>query len=393
MSQALYTPPPVLGEIQWRALLVGAFGIVACVIGALFKPTQFLNSWLLSFMFWIGIALGCLALVMLQYLSGGAWGLVSRRVLESATRTLPLMALLFLPILLGIRALYVWARPAEVAVSELLREKQFYLNIPLFVLRAIIYFAVWIALAWYLNKWSRRQDVAADWRTERRLRLLSAGGLVLYVLTITFAAVDWVMSLQPEWYSTIFGVLVIGGQVLSAMAFAVAVTALLAQYEPMSRVILPRHLHDLGTLLFAFVMLWAYLSFSQFLIIWSGNLPEEVTWHMRRLNSGWQWVALLVALFHFGLPFALLLSRDLKRNLRLIAMVAVWVIIMRLIDLFWVIAPANRAEHLAVHWLDLAALVGLGGVWLSVFAWQLRKRPLLPINDPRLQEALNRAEH
>ncbi|MGE3436738.1 MAG: hypothetical protein AB7O81_13985, partial [Blastocatellales bacterium] len=260
MSQAIYTPPPVLSTVQQRALLAGAIGIAACVIGAIFRPAQFLNSWLLSFMFWIGIALGCLALVMLQYLSGGAWGLVIRRVLESGTRTLPLMALLFLPILVGIRALYVWARPAEVAASELLQEKQFYLNVPFFIVRAVIYFAAWIALAWFLNKWSRRQDVTADRRLERRLQLLSAGGLVLYGLTITFAAVDWVMSLQPEWYSTIFGILVIGGQALSAMAFAVAVTVLLAQYEPMSRVIQPRHLHDLGTLLFAFVMLWAYFS-------------------------------------------------------------------------------------------------------------------------------------
>ncbi|MGE0127408.1 MAG: hypothetical protein AB7U82_04800 [Blastocatellales bacterium] len=393
MSQAIYTPPPVLSTVQQRALLAGAIGIAACVIGAIFRPAQFLNSWLLSFMFWIGIALGCLALVMLQYLSGGAWGLVIRRVLESGTRTLPLMALLFLPILVGIRALYVWARPAEVAASELLQEKQFYLNVPFFIVRAVIYFAAWIALAWFLNKWSRRQDVTADRRLERRLQLLSAGGLVLYGLTITFAAVDWVMSLQPEWYSTIFGILVIGGQALSAMAFAVAVTVLLAQYEPMSRVIQPRHLHDLGTLLFAFVMLWAYFSFSQFLIIWSGNLPEEITWYIRRLNGGWQWIALLVVLFHFALPFALLLSRDLKRNARLIALVAAGVIVMRFIDLFWMIAPAGRAEHLAVHWLDLAALVGLGGVWLGVFAWQLRKRPLLPVNDPHLQEALSHAEH
>jgi hypothetical protein len=356
-------------------------------------PAQFFHAWLISYMLVAGITLGSLALVMLQHLSGGAWGLVIRRVLESATRTLPLVALLFLPLLLGLQRLYAWARPAEVAHEELLLHKRPYLNVPFFLTRALIYFAVWLALAYFLNKWSREQDAQHDPTLARRFQLLSSGGLVAYAITMTFAAIDWVMSLEPEWFSTMFGLLMIGGQALSALAFVIAVVVLLARFEPLTRVLTPSHLHDLGKLMLAFVMLWAYLSFSQFLIIWSGNLPEETPWYIRRLNGGWQYIGLALVVLHFVLPFFLLLSRDLKRHGRRLALVALLVIVMRFVDLFWLIAPAQRTGHLALHWLDVAALIGIGGVWLGAFAWQLQKRPLLPLNDPELDAVLREARH
>lgn len=394
MSQAFLPPdslpnlaaPPEIGRLQHRAFLAGGAGLLLTLLGALLYPAQFFHSWLISFMLVAGLTLGSLGLVMLQYLSGGAWGLVIRRVLESATRTLPLILLLFLPLLLGLPQLYAWARPEEITSQVVLQHKRPYLNVPFFLVRALVYFAVWLALAYFLNKWSREQDVApnlpAHRRLARRFQLLSSGGLVAYVLTMTFAAIDWVMSLEPAWFSTMFGLLLIGGQALSALAFVIAMLVLLARFEPLARVLTPNHLHDLGKLMLAFVMLWAYFSFSQFLIIWAGNLPEETPWYVRRLHGGWQYIGLALVLLHFALPFSLLLSRDLKRHGRRLALVALLVIVMRFVDLYWLIAPSLRTTRLGVHWLDIAALIGIGGLWLGAFAWQLQRRPLLPVRDP-----------
>lgn len=392
MSQAIIpqnlSTPPEIRRFQHRAFIVGGAGLLLTVLGALLYPAQFFHSWLISFMLVAGLTLGSLALVMLQYLSGGAWGLVIRRVLEAATRTLPLLVLLFLPLLFGLPQLYAWAR-LDGAPTALLLHKRVYLNVPFFLLRAVLYFGVWLTLAFFLNKWSREQDEGTTspgaTSLPRRFQLLSSGGLIVYALTMTFAAVDWVMSLEPEWFSTMFGLLVIGGQALSALAFVIAVLVMLARFEPLARALTPNHLHDLGKLMLAFVMLWAYFSFSQFLIIWSGNLPEETPWYVRRLHGGWQYIGLALVLLHFVLPFALLLSRDLKRHGRRLTLVALLVIVMRFVDLFWLIAPSLRTERLAVHWLDVAALIGIGGVWLGAFAWQLQRRPLLPLRDPELR--------
>jgi hypothetical protein len=389
MNQTLYDAPPELETVQRRCLRIGIAGMSVCVVGLFFSPAQFFRSYLLGYVFWIGIALGCLAIVMLHHLSGGAWGLVIRRLLESGTRTLPLMFVLFIPIALGVQSIYSWAVGANVASSELLQHKRPYLNIAFFLVRAIIYFAAWLALAHYLNKWSEEQDRTADRGLTRRFENLSGPGLVVYGLTATFASVDWVMSLEPEWFSTIFGVLFMGGQALSAIAFVIALGVLLSRREPFSAVISPSHLHDLGKLMLALVMLWAYFAFSQFLIIWSGNLPEEIPWYVHRTRGGWQWVGLALIAFHFVAPFLLLLSRDLKRNARMLAIIAVAVIVMRFIDLFWLIAPEFHHDGVSLHFMDLAAPIGIGGLWLAFFSQQLRTRPLLPMNDPYLEEALS----
>ena len=394
MIQAMHASPEALDRFRWRALVVGVVFLLPCIAGWSSNPGQFFHSYLLAYIFWVGIALGCLAILMVQHVTGGAWGLVIRRLLESATRTIPLMALLFLPLALGTHVLYEWARPEEVSRKAILQHKSFYLTVPYFWTRAVVYFLVWYALAWFLNKWSLEQDrAAAQPRIARRLEALSAPGLVLFGLTATFASVDWVMSLEPEWFSTIFGLLFIAGQGLSAMAFVIAAVVILAKQKPLSQVISPGHLHDLGKLLLAFVMIWAYFAFSQYLIIWSGNLPEEISWYARRLGAGWQWVGLALVVFHFALPFLLLLSRDFKRRASLLGRLAAAVIVMRLVDLFWLIAPGFRPESIGVHWMDLAAPVGLGGIWLAFFAGQLKQRPLLPIGDPNLEQALSRGEH
>jgi hypothetical protein len=354
---------------------------------------------LLAYAFWIGIALGCLSIVMIQHLSGGAWGLVIRRVLESATRTFPLWVVLFLPLILGMGSIWIWANQDALArdpkLHEIVQHKATYLNVPFFLIRAALYFVIWLGLSYFLNRWSREQDETGEKSIQRRLQNLSGPGLVLVGGTVTFASVDWLMSLDPHWFSTIFGILVLGGQALSAMSFVITVMFLLSNYKPMSEVLTPKHFHDLGKLLLAFVMLWAYFAFSQFLIIWSGNLPEETTWYLSRLTGGWKAVAGLLILLHFALPFLLLLPRSFNRNARVLSMVAGLILVVRYVDMFWLIGPGGHdvnGKHtggLHVSWMDFVAPLGLGGIWIWFFIWQLKRRPLMPINDPGLEQALN----
>jgi hypothetical protein len=321
--------------------------------------------------------------------------MVIRRHLEAATRTLPYLTAAFLPIAAGLPSLYIWARPDVVAADPILQAKRAYLNVPFFLARAVFYFAVWNALAYILSRWSREQDEAGRQPigSERKFRQLSAPGLMAYGLTITFASVDWVMSLDPHWFSTIFGVLFMGGQALSALGFAIGVLSLTSRHQPLSQVVEPSHFHDLGKLLFAFVMLWAYFAFSQFLIIWSGNLPEEIPWYLERLHGGWGVVALVIVIGHFVLPFLVLLSRDLKRNHRALAAVAIALVVMRLVDLIWMIAPRPGHHGFPIHWLDVTLPLALGAIWIALFVRELTRRTLLPVNDPYFEEVFAHGHH
>jgi hypothetical protein len=390
------TDAPELARLQQRALILGIAGLVAAAVGAALNLEQFYRSWLIGFLFCLGLTLGSLGLLMLQHLSGGQWGLVSRRVFEAAARTLPLLALLFIPIVIGIPSVFEWSHTDVVANDPVLRQKAPFLNTGFFIGRAVAYFAFWILCAYLLTTWSAKQDegsVAVTAADSIRFRTVSAPGLLFLVLTITFASVDWVMSLDPHWYSTIFGLLTVAGQGLSALAFAIAVLSLLAAAPPLSRYLAPRHFHDLGKLMLAFVMLWAYLAFSQFLIIWSGNLPEEIPWYVERLRGTWGAVAIVLVLGHFALPFLLLLSRDLKRNRGLLAKVAVFVIAMRLVDLIWLVAPNFEHHGFPLHWMDVVLPLGLLGIWLFMFARNLRRLTLLPLNDPYFKEAFAHEAH
>jgi hypothetical protein len=294
---------------------------------------------------------------------------------------------------LGTHELYLWASPEAVAKDAILQHKAPYLNVPFFIIRAAIYFVIWSGLAYLLSKWSLEQERQGETGQAQRMQRLSGLGLVLYALTILFMSVDWIMSLDPHWFSTIYGILFMGGQGLSALAFAIAVAVLLSRAEPMSRVIAPAHLHDLGKLMLAFVMLWAYFSFSQFLIIWSANLPEEIPWYLRRWGGGWQWVGLALIFGHFVLPFVLLLSSDIKKSGRTLIGVALTIILMRIVDLFWNIGPLHHEESFGATWLDAVAPIALGGIWLALFLWQLQTRPLLPMGEPYLAEALEHGRH
>jgi hypothetical protein len=375
-------------SFQRGSFVVGLAGLLLSLIGLFFDPAQFFRSYLQAFVFWNGVAVGCLGLMMLHNLSGGAWGIVIRRLLESGMRTLPLMLLFFLPLLFGMNVLYEWARPDALAQDPLLQQKSAYLNVPFFILRSAVYFSSWIGAAYFLTKWSRDHDHTADPRFFQRLRMLSAPGLILYAVTVTFASIDWLMSLEPHWFSTIYGIHFMGGHALSAFACAILLASRLAGEEPLGAVVRPSHFQDLGNLMLAFVMLWAYFAFSQWLIIWSGNLPEETSWYAHRTRGGWQWVALVLMIFHFFLPFLLLLLRMIKRRAQLLGIVAAAILFMRLVDIYWYTAPAFYPEHLHLHWMDMSTAIGLGGVWLFVFLWQLRGRPLLALHDPALEEVL-----
>jgi hypothetical protein len=393
MTAQDYKAPESLARVQQRALGAGLVGLVLCIVGYVKSPADFLHSYLLAFIFVLGLSLGSLGLLMLQHLTGGHWGIVIRRPLESATRALPLVLVLFVPIFLGMKYLYSeWLNAPSSGEGSLSHFQQSYLTESGFKTRAIIYFAVWLILVFFFNRWSKEQDVNREDRSlRRRLKMAAGPGIILYVFAMSFAAIDWVMSLSPHWASTIYGFLFVAGQLISSMSLMIAVIVLLAGSEPLAGVVQKRHLHDLGKLLLAFVMLWAYFSFSQLLIIWSGNQPEEISFYRTRLYGGWGVVAVIVLIFHFFVPFFLLLSRDLKRNPKLLPRVALWLIFMRFVDLFWTTRPEFTSSAIPSVW-DLAAALALGGLWLCVFAWQLKQRPLLPIGDPKLEEAIEQHE-
>ena len=394
MNAQEYTAPESVGRVQQGALIAGVIGVILCAIGAFKSPESFFRSYLFAFLFILGLSLGSLGLLMLQHLTGGHWGIIIRRPLESATRSLWLVFVLFMPIFFGMRYLYAaWLTAPASGEGALSPFQQSYLTKNGFVIRAFIYFAVWLLLVFLFNRWSREQDVNREDRAlRRRIKVMAGPGIILYVFAMSFAAIDWVMSLSPHWASTIYGFLFVAGQLISSMSLMIAVIVLLARTEPFSHVVQRRHLHDLGKLLLAFVMLWAYFDFSQLLIIWSGNLPEEITFYRTRLHGEWGIVAVIVVTFHFFVPFFLLLSRDLKRNLKVLPQVAVWLIVMRFVDLFWM----TRPEFTKVAWpnlWDLAAPLALVGLWIFVFAGQLKRMPLLPLGDPKLEEAIEQHEY
>jgi hypothetical protein len=394
-TQAVITDSPALASFQQKALLIGGVGLVAGVLGAFMDSDQFIRSWLIGFLFCLGLTLGSLALLMLQHLSGGQWGLVSRRIFEAATRTLPVVALLFIPVLLRLPVIFEWARP-EAVDNAVIQAKAGYLNPTFFMVRAVVYFAFWMLCMVLLNRWSAEQDRghATTPADSVRFRTVSAPGLLFLVITVTFASVDWIMSLDPEWFSTIFGLLTIAGWGLTSFALTIVVLALLDRSGVAGEILKPRHFHDLGKLMLAFTMLWAYLSFSQFLIIWSGNLPEEIPWYVRRTTGSWGYVAIALVVGHFGLPFVLLLSQDLKKRSRSLARVAMFIIVMRLVDLIWLVEPEFRpGTGFPIHWMSVAVPVGLLGIWLFLFARNLRSRALLPVNDPYFKETFAHEAH
>jgi hypothetical protein len=382
--------------VQTRALAAGVVGLGLTLAGGLLWPESALPAYLVAVLFWAGISLGSIGLTFLHHLVGGSWGLPLRRPFEAGASVIVVMAVLFVPVVLGLRFIYVWTDPEVVAHSEAVRHKVEvikYLTPSFFTTRAIVYFAIWTAAALALNVWSRSQDGREDDAPSRRLYAISGPALVLMFLSVTFAAFDWGMSLDPDWYSTIYGVTLIVGELLAALAFMTVVALRLSASEPMRRAVTPDRLNDVGNLLLAFTMLWAYMSFSQFLIIWLGNLGEEVSWYLRRTQGLWGAVALSLIFFHFFAPFFALLARETKRKAEWVLPITLWILAMRVVDLTWMVLPERtmigepRFPWQSLPWV-LTSMAGVGGVWIAAFIQRLRSAPLIPLHDPRIIAAL-----
>lgn len=363
-------PPP--DQLPRLALGIGILMLIASAFGAWWEPEVFLASYLVAYLLCLGLALGGLAVIMLHHLVPGRWGLVAARPLEAATRTLPLLAILFVPIVVGVGWLFPWAQPERVAADAVLQHRQPYLNPSFFLLRAAIYFVIWISLAHWQSRWSLHAGNGA------RQRALSAPGLVVYGFTVSFAACDWVMSLQSQWYSAIYGFLFMTGQGISSFAFATLAAALLANRRPYGDLLTPGVFQDLGNLLLAFIMLWGYAHASQLIIVWSGNLPEEIIWYHQRITGGWRTVTAFLAMAGLAIPFVMLLFKAIKRHPTRLAGLAGGLLALRALDLYWQVMPTLMPLSMALSWLNLSCLAGVGGVWLAVYWRELFRRPLVP---------------
>jgi hypothetical protein len=373
---------------QWRSLATGVVALAVCALGAPADPAQFFRAYLAAYLFYLGIPLGSMALVMVYHLTGGSWGLMIRRPLEAAMRTLPLVAVLFLPIAWGLSYIYVWAQPEAVAASPKLQYQQFYLAPMYFWIRAVIYFVLWLGIVFLLGRWSRQEDRTGDPRAAWKSRKLSGFGAVIYGVSLHFSAVDWSMSLEPVFHSTIWGPLVALGQLVSAMAFALIVLARVIDRPPLAEVASLKVRYDLGNLLLTLVILWAYMAWFQFMLVWMANLPVDVIWYAPRATPVWKGVMWAIFLLHFLIPFMLLLMRSVKRNSTLVAWIAGLVLVMQVVFVYYQTVPGANTEGLGEHWMDFLMPIGLGGIWLANFLWQLGRRPLLAPHDYNRAAAL-----
>jgi hypothetical protein len=371
------------------SLGVGILGLAGCVAGWILAPGDFFVAYLFGHFFFLGLSLGALALLMTHHLTGGYWGYSVRRFLESAVGNLPLLAVLFVPVFFGLPQLYPWKNPSIVAADEILRSRLYYLNTPSYIIRSAVVFAIWIVVARFLLKWSAEQDVTVSVEPTRKMRTLSGPGLVIYPVTMTFAAIDWLMSLEKDWYSTMFAVMICIGQMLGALAFVILLLSVAVRWRKLGPIISQEEtFHKIGNLLLAFTMLWAYLEFGQLLITWSGNLPHEISWYLNRVTDGWRWVCVFLFLFNFFIPFFLLLMLPVKRRYQVLASVAGCIFIAHIVDVWWTIAPSLHPEHVYVTWWAIIAFLDIGGVWSAAFLKNLEKRPAVPLNDPRFAVAV-----
>ena len=385
-SDTSYTT--ALTRAQRFATVLGVLGLVATIVlipmsGGL---EGFFESYLYAFLFWVGLTLGCLFLLMLQHVAGGPWGAIARRFLEAGAGNIYMMAILFIPILIGITGLYIWTDPSYVANHPLVELKKGYLNIPFFIVRSVIYFAIWSGITYFLISWSKRQDAGED--MAQKMRNFAAPAIIFHILAMTFAAVDWGMSLTPEWFSGMYGVIFMIGQAISAVSLVIIMLVSFRGVGGLPKVLSNKRLQDFGNFLMAFTMFWAYVQTGQLIILWSNNVVETNTWYVTRLGPGWGWVGGALLVFHFFVPFAILFSRWVKQKGRALVWVAIWMILMRLLDLYWIIIPSFERGGFPFRFLDVALVLALGGIWLSFFFYRLKATEILPTHDPRLEPEL-----
>ena len=377
-----------IARFQPIALAVGVLGIAVSIVGFVTNRPQFFRSWLPSYLFWFSIVAGALAVLMLQYVTGGEWGLLIRRPLGAAARTMWVMLVLFIPVALGIREIYPWANEGWAGFHEVHAAKGGYLNSKFFFIRVAIYFAFFLVWAWRIRVLSLEFYRTRSPYTELSRRKWAASGIVLVVLAMTFLSIDWMMSTEPKWSSTMYGITFTVGCGLSAFAFVTFFLSRLAQTTAMSEVLRPMHLRDLGNLMLAFVMFYAYTSFSEYLLIWYANLHEEIPHYLVRQHGTWGVLAGMLILFHFFLPFFMLLMRSIKDRPQTIGVVTVIIIVMRYIAIYWLVAPSWYGEHFSYSWMDLSSLIGIGGLWLWAFIGQLKGQTIIPIHETWVEEAI-----
>jgi hypothetical protein len=377
-----------VARAQMPALVIGIIGIAVAAFGAFTQREEFFRAWLPAYIFWFHIAAGALAILMLQYVTGGEWGVLIRRPAAAAARTIPLFLLFLVPIALGLVHVYIWANEEVVKHDHILQLKTFWLNESGWMIRALIYFVVWTLWAWRIRFLSLEFAKTRSPYTELSRRKWSAAGLLMIVLTLTLASVDWVMSLEPKWYSSMFGISFTVGAGLSAFAFVTLFLCLLSKTAAMQDILKPQHFRDLGNLMLAFTMLWAYTAFSQFLLIWYGNLKEETPYYLKRMQGAWGWMAATLVLFHFFLPFFLLLMRSIKDRPNTIIVVTIILLVMRFVDAYWLIVPAHYGVHFHFSWITPFAFLGIGGLWLFAFIQQLKGQTIIPIHETWVEEAI-----
>lgn len=378
---------------SWKRLplIAGGAGLVALAVSFALGHggEQLAFSYLAAFVYWLTVALGGLFFVLLHYLARSGWSVVVRRLAEHVMGTLPLFALLFIPVVFEMHTLYHWTHPEAVAHDPLLQHKSPYLDETFFLLRAGFYFLVWIALAVFYWRQSARQDSSGELETTRRLQKWSALGMVLFGITLTFAAFDWIMTLEPHWFSTIFGVYVFAGTVVAIFSTLILLVLQLKASGALETVVTWEHFHDMGKMLFGFVVFWAYIGFSQFMLIWYANIPEETFWYELRWDDpAWRATSIFLAVGHFVLPFFFLISQPVKRNRVTLTIAAVWLLFMHYVDVYWLVMPTLHHEAFRLSLLDLTCWLGVGGLFFALLVRLMQRAALVPLRDPRLPESL-----
>jgi len=370
-------------RIWW---IVAAVGAALCLWGVISDHRQFHFSYLVAFAFWTTIALGGLFFLMIHHLTGSVWSIVVRRFFEAVAKNLYLMAFLFIPVLVGAHELYHWSHPEAVATDTILQKKAGYLNVPFWTIRAALYFAIWSLLVWRLTALSERQDRGEA--VSGSFAKIAAPGMILFAFSATFAAFDWLMALDPHWYSTIYGVYIVMGGIMAMFALVVRMVNAARRQGALQGAVTAEHYHDLGKLLFAFMIMWAYMAFSQYFLIWYANLPEETIFYRHRWIGGWKAISLLLPLGHFAVPFFLLINRPAKRNPAFLGTIALGLLAMHWIDLYWNVIPILHPKGATFSYLDGATMLFTGGLFMAFLWKRLGARPLVPVNDPRLEDSL-----
>jgi hypothetical protein len=377
------------GNFGKIALVIGIVGLALSAVGFMFDSTHFYFSYLVAFVFWVTLALGGLFFLMVNHLTGAKWSIVLRRLTEGAAATFPLMLILFIPLVFGLHDLFHWTHTEEVASDVVLKGKSGYLNIPFFLIRVAFYFAAWIIVSRLLIKSSLDQDkLGHSDQIHKRFVRVSAPGMILFAFTVTYASFDWLMSLDAHWYSTIFGAYIFSGAFLGGLCFIIIAGVMLRRGNVLQSTISLDHYHDLAKFVFAFIIFWTYMAFSQYFLIWYGNLPEENYWYLYRWDNTWTYISLIIIFGHFVIPFVGLITRAAKRSMVFLPLMALWILLMHWVDIYWLVMPTHYRTGIKLSWIDVTTFIGIGGVFLWYFWRHFTAHPTVPVKDPGLQTSI-----